>query len=269
MLNTCTVLLFLLINLFGNPIPQSSLSLDINLREQTEIIDLSTTIDGQEYACSVIINPSATRGGPAILFLHGYGECGTDNEKQLAVGLPKHAMGNPDQWPFVLIVPQKPIFNSEWDEHEDAVLQMLESAAEQGLYNPDRLAITGLSQGGHGTIAFASAHPDQFVAVAPVCGYLRPFFDEDRQRQIHPEATPETPEFIEAAKKLASLPTWFWHGGADSVVPVAESRALHKALKNLDADCKYTELPGIDHNSWDDAYTNEELIAWFKEHLIE
>lgn len=234
-----------------------------------ERIDISTTIDGQEYPCVVLINKAATKGGPAILFLHGYGECGTDNQKQLTVGLPKHAMENPDQWPFVLIVPQKPIHNSEWEEHEQAVLHFLDEGAKRGLYDPDRLAITGLSQGGHGTMVFAQTHADRFVAAAPVCGYLRPVFTVDRQRTNHPEATKSTPEFIEAAKQLQDVPTWFWHGDADSIVPVAESRALHGALEEIDANTRYTELPGVNHNAWDAAYSSDELSDWFKKLLSE
>lgn len=230
----------------------------------TQRIDLTTTIDGQAYTCVVIINQQATKGGPAILFLHGYGESGTDNRKQLSVGLPPRANAHPEQWPFVLIAPQKPVFNSEWEDHERAVLYFLKEAADRGLYDPEKLAITGLSQGGHGTIMFAQTHPDRFVAAAPVCGYLRPIFNEDRERINHPEATPETPAYKKAAEKLAKLPTWFWHGDSDSVVPVAESRALHQALNQIDAETKYTELPGVDHNSWDAAYTSEELGEWIE-----
>lgn len=234
-----------------------------------ERVNLTTTIGGQEYTAAIIINPNATKGGSAILFLHGYGECGTNNQKQLTVGLPKHMRQHPEQWPYVLIAPQKPVFNSDWEEHEQAVLYFLDEAAKRGLFDPDRLAITGLSQGGHGTIVLASTHPDRFVAAAPVCGYLRPIFDEERQRINHPAATPDTPAYIEAAHKLSAMPIWFWHGNDDQVVPASESRSLHRALLELDADSQYTELPGVNHNSWDDAYTSQKLSNWFNEHLSE
>jgi len=248
---------------------QESTHPDILYGKTHEVIDVSTTIDGQSYPCAVIINKNATKGGPAILFLHGYGECGTDNERQLSVGLPKHAIDQPELWPFVLIVPQKPIHNSEWEEHEKAVIHFLDEAKAKGLYDPEKLAITGLSQGGHGTMAFARSHSDRFVAAAPVCGYLRPVFTEDRQRIKHPEATKTTPAFIAAAKELQTLPTWFWHGDADSVVSAAESRAIHGALEELDADTRYTELPGVNHNAWDDAYTSDDLSDWFRKRLGE
>lgn len=234
-----------------------------------DIIDQTLEVEGQKYAWSIMIPPTAEEGGRSLLFLHGYGECGTDGDKQLTVGLPPAIEKNPNRWPFVVIVPQKPTHNSEWEEHEQAVLAMIEQATEMGFIDPQRLAITGLSQGGHGTIALAAAHPDMFTAAAPVCGYLRPFFNKDRERIEHPEATPETPAYKQAAEKLAKLPTWFWHGDSDSVVPVAESRILHQALKRIDAETKYTELPGVDHNSWDEAYSSSELSEWFKQHLLD
>lgn len=100
--------LFVLINLLGQAFAQET--------PTPRVINLSTTIDGQEYTCAVIINEQATKGGPAILFLHGYGESGTDYRKQLTVGLPPRAKAHPEQWPFVLIAPQKPVFNSEWEK---------------------------------------------------------------------------------------------------------------------------------------------------------
>ncbi|MFK7760225.1 MAG: prolyl oligopeptidase family serine peptidase [Phycisphaerales bacterium] len=234
-----------------------------------EVIDLSITLNDQLYPCKVIINEAAERGGPAILFLHGYGECGTDNEKQLTVGLPKHAAENPEKWPYVLIVPQKPIFNTEWQDHEEAILKLLQDADQQGLYDPDRLGITGLSQGGHGTIILAAKYPELFQAAAPVCGYTERRISKDQERLEENGASPTDPEVMQAAEGLSNIPTWFVHGDKDSVVPVSESRSLFGALKELDANTRYTELADVDHNSWDHAYTDRDLIDWFKEHLGE
>ncbi len=234
-----------------------------------ERVNLKTTIDEQEYTCAIVINEAAIKGGPAILFLHGYGESGTDNDKQLTVGLPTHMDNDPERWPYVLIAPQKPIFNSEWEDHEQAVLDFLDQAIEKGLIDPDRVAITGLSQRGHATIIFAKDHPDRFVAAAPVCGYLRPIFNEPRQRINHPKADAELPEFNQAALQLKDMPIWFWHGEIDSIVPVEESRAMHEALLAIDANTNYTELPAVDHDAWDPAYSSEELADWFKSYLID
>lgn len=232
-----------------------------------EIVDLSVEVDGIRYAGKAVINPAAERGGPALLFLHGAGECGTHGLKMLTVGLPKHAVDDPEMWPYVLIVPQKPTVDSEWEDYEDAVLAMIGDAAHLGLIDLDRLGITGLSQGGHGTVALASRHPELFVAAAPVCAYIGRAWDEDGVFMDWRGVDASSPVVVDAAQRMSSMPVWIHHGDADSVVPVGESRALHTALERLGADVRYTEYESVDHNSWDDAYTDGAFAAWFKDAL--
>lgn len=235
-------------------------------KERIRIIDHRLEHDGRTYAWSVMIPPGVDLPGPAVLFLHGYGECGDDGKKHLTVGLPPAVRADPDRWPMVLIVPQKPAPMSEWEDHEGAVLAMLDEAAEKGYFDPGRLAVTGLSQGGHGTIALASRHPDRFRAAAPVCGYSGRRFDERGARRPVTEAGPDDAPVRDAAEALRAMPVWLFHGADDPVVPASESRALHRALKALDADAALNEYAGLQHNCWDAAYAEEGLAAWFVRH---
>jgi predicted peptidase len=52
------------------------------------------------------------------------------------------------------------------------------------------------------------------------------------------------------------------HGDADVVVPVDQSRKIALALEAVGSDVHYTELPGVNHNAWDAAYANTDLIEW-------
>ena len=230
------------------------------------VINRTIEIEGQEYKWSIMIPKSAERGGASLLFLHGAGECGTDGKKNLAVGLPAAIRKNPERWPFVVIVPQKPEMMSEWEDHEPAVMAMLKEAFKEGFIDTDRLAITGLSQGGHGTIMLASMHPKAFRAAAPVCAYVERRVSVEGERLQEIPANADDAAVIDAANKLAALPVWLFHGDIDSVVPSAESSALNEALETIDADTRYTELADTNHNAWDQAYANEELAAWFIEH---
>jgi len=239
------------------------------MKPALHIHDISMEIDGQRYACKVMVNEAASIGGSALLFLHGAGECGTEGVRQLHVGLPRYAMESPEDWPFVIIAPQKPTVNSEWEDHAHAVVALLDKAADMGLYDPDRLAITGLSQGGHGTITIAGLYPERFRAAGPVCPYIRTVFSKDRQRIPRVPATPEMPETVEAAKGLESMPVWLHHGEADTVVPVSESRALNMALRSLGADVRYSEYPEVNHNAWDNAYTDRQFGDWFRSLLTQ
>lgn len=235
---------------------------------EVRVHDFRMEVDGREYAWSVMVPPGAEAGGPGLLFLHGRGESGSDGKRNLAVGLPPAVRKDPDRWPMVIIVPQKPVHNSEWEDHEKAVLAILDAAAEKGFYAPDRLAVTGLSQGGHGTIWFAANHPGRFRAAAPVCGYIDRRFDDNQVRIAGPGAGSSDPGVVEMAEKLAGMPVWLFHGGKDDVIPPTESRSLHAALNaKARAPVSYTEYPNANHNSWDAAYAEVELPAWILRHI--
>lgn len=261
----------LLLAVFGQrahsqPEPEEGVEGEVRVMSRTMEVDRVT------YAWSVVVPPGAVEGGAAILFLHGAGECGTDGKKSLAVGLPRHVRENPETWPFVLIVPQKPTVDSEWEDHEKAVLAMLDEAAAEGLYDPKRLAITGLSQGGHGTIMLASMHPERFRAAAPVCGYVDRRISREGARLMESPATPTDPPVLLAARRLVNTPVWLVHGDADPVVPVEESRALDDAFEDVvkrtpgSASKSYTEHHDVGHDVWDPAYEDADLIEWFVEH---
>jgi len=269
-MNTILLVVLSLVSFVAMPTTDETVQAD-----DVRVINRTMDLDGTEYAWSIMIPKSAEEGGPAILFLHGAGECGTDGKKNLAVGLPRHVRENPEQWPFVVIVPQKPTRESEWEDHADAVLAMLDEAAEEGLYDSARLAITGLSQGGHGTIMIASMHPERFRCAAPVCGYVDRRIDENGKRLEEIPAKSTDPSVVEAAKKLISLSVWLVHGDADPVVPVEESRALSDALAKVGMRTPgsptqtYIEHMDAGHNVWDLAYEDPAFAEWFVEQTKE
>ena len=106
--------------------------------------------------------------------------------------------------------------------------------------DPKRLYITGLSMGGYGTWDAIARHPTLFAAAVPVCGGG----DES------------------TAPLIKDLPIWCFHGGADKTVPPERSRNMIEALKQAGGHPRYTEYPGVGHNSWDKAYAEPELPTW-------
>ncbi|MEM9082904.1 MAG: prolyl oligopeptidase family serine peptidase [Planctomycetota bacterium] len=235
----------------------------------------SLNAQGREYPYSVYVpRDYGTRDDwPVILFLHGRGESGTDGSKQMAVGIGDPMIYAPHEYPFVVIFPQKPDHNSQWEDHEEAVMKMLD--AELDLYNVDRsrVYLTGLSQGGHGTWSIGSKHPDRFAALAPVCGYVeRPYIDaEGHVRWAKAEESAFTAQYAEALKHT---PVWAFHGELDDVVVPSESVTMIKAIREArssgedDSNTKLTLYPKANHNSWDQAYRERELFEWFLSHQI-
>ncbi len=252
----------------GEPDPKSIQEPQANESESKSIeyIHREITIDDQKYIWTIVIPPSAEKGGAALLFLHGKGQCGDDGELHIEHGLVPAIEKNPDAWPYIVFVPQKES-GSAWDFHEKAVMQMLDQSIEDGYADPDRIGITGLSQGGHGSMVFAANHPDRFAASAPICGYAQIAHDENGEDTQVPTFEAYISMMKELAIKLKQTPVWLFHGEVDRAVPVFTSRLLYKELQSLDADVQYTEFPGIDHDSWDPAYAKKELGEWFAEHL--
>ncbi len=178
---------------------------------------------------------------PLVLFLHGAGECGTCGVRHLSQGLPPAILQNPRAWPCLVVAPQKPTPARQWEAYADEVFGILEDVRAARGVDGGRIAVTGLSQGGHGAFEFAAMRPEVFSAAAPVCGYG----DPDRY-----------------AQRLDGVPVWAFHGEADDVVPVEATRAIVAALRGAGRRVRATWYPGVGHDSWTPAYRNEELAAW-------
>lgn len=183
---------------------------------------------------------------PAIVFLNGAGECGTDGLKQIAQGIGTSIQFNIDKWPFLVIFPQKQDVRHAWEDEDAMVMAILDQTRKEYSIDNTRLYLTGISQGGHGTWTIGAKHSDIWAAIAPVCGWAD-------------EAT---------AKKLAEvkMPIWNFHGDADQAVNIQSSLDMEKWIKAAGGEIKMSIYPGVNHNSWDKAYREENLNGWFLEH---
>jgi predicted peptidase len=152
-----------------------------------------------------------------------------------------------------VVIPQKPSQDAEWEQLEPALMAMLAIARREYNVDPARLLLTGLSQGGHGAWVLAARHPELWAAVVPVCGY-------GPVRPAAPGAFTGT--VGELAQPLKGTPAWAFHGEADDVVPVAETRAMIAALEATGAHPRMTIYPGVGHGCWERAYAEQELPGW-------
>ena len=91
--------------------------------------------------------------------------------------------------------------------------------------------------GGSAPGAWPLRSPDKWAAIVPICG------GGDTKQ----------------AAKIKDIPCWCFHGDADKAVNVEGSRKMIAALKEAGGQPKYTEYPGVGHNSWDQAYGTDEL----------
>ena len=103
---------------------------------------------------------------PLLIFLHGRGERGNNLDLVKKHGPPK-ILENKDL-PFIIASPQCPRTDLWWKP--DVVAGLVDELLGKYPVDPDKVYLTGLSQGGFGTWATAARHPEKFAAVAPVCG---------------------------------------------------------------------------------------------------
>jgi predicted peptidase len=213
---------------------------------KTIFLPKSIEVDGQEFKYAIYVPPTydPKTPQPTIIFLNGHGECGTDGMLQTTQGIGNAVKANPEKWPFLIIFPQKQVGDEKWEDEESMVLAILGRTREEYNIDDSRLYLTGISQGGHGTWAIGSRHPELFAAIAPICGWG----DE------------------KIAAGLVNMPIRAFHGDIDSAVPVQESLDMENRLKAAGGSCDLTIYPGIDHNSWDKAYGEENLGEWFLQH---
>jgi predicted peptidase len=238
------------------------LSLVAVQRVETGFLDRSITVAGRAYRYQVYVpvDYAGKPNWPAILFLHGAGERGDDGLLQTNVGLAPAIRQNPSRYPAIVVFPQVPR-DSQWvGAPGEMAVAALQQTMREFHVDPNRVYVTGLSMGGHGTWYVAYRHPQLFAAVVPICGWVREFARFRGSVPVVPgDSAAVLPNLVQ---RLAKVPIWIFHGEIDQVVDVNGSREPYNALKAASADVRYTELLGLNHNSWDAAYASEEFTRW-------
>lgn len=181
---------------------------------------------------------------PVILFLHGAGERGADLERVRIHGIPKVVAARPDL-PFITVSPQCPE-NQWWPDFLEALIGLLDEVLSRYHADPDRVYLTGLSMGGYGSWHLASAYPERFAAVAPICGGALWAYG-----------------FPQRVCALRDVPVWAFHGGDDDVVPLTASQQLVDTLRECGGNVIFTVYPGVGHDSWTQTYDSPALYEWF------
>ena len=200
---------------------------------------------------------------PLVLFMHGAGERGNNNEMQLVHGAKMFLTdANRKNFPAIVVFPQCPE-NSFWssvsvDRNKTpitfefnydneitwplaAVQKLVVQLLSDERIDKKRCYVTGLSMGGMGTFELVYRFPKLFAAAMPICG------GGDATR------------YDERVKRTAF---WIFHGDVDAVVNVNESRAMVNKLKSLKINTIYTEYPNVNHNSWDNAFAEPTFLSW-------
>jgi len=198
---------------------------------------------------------------PVVLFFHGMGERGSDNEKQLTHGS-KFFRDSIDKYPAIVIFPQCPVtdywanlyrpdeggasrnftfyYDKEPNPNMKLVISLIDELMANSYTDNSRLYVSGLSMGGFGAFEFSYRLQDRVAAALPICG------GGPRGK----------------AKEMTEVPYWVFHGIKDNVVNPRYSIAMTKAIQQAGGKAKITLFPDANHNSWDPAFNDPEYFSW-------
>jgi predicted peptidase len=232
---------------------------------ETGFLDRTVAARGISYRYQVYVPADFDphKKWPIILFLHGAGERGDNGLLQTDVGIGHAIRTSPLQIPFIVVMPQCRA-NQLWTEagmQAQALVALDQSIKE---FNADRVRVylTGISMGGYGTWEMAAKNPGKFAAYVVICGGIH---GPDLYPPLHVSLVDDpkvADPYAETARRIGKTPVWIFHGSDDPTVPVEESRKMAEALQAAGRSVRYTEYPGVQHNSWDKAYAEPELIPW-------
>jgi predicted peptidase len=233
---------------------------DLNLYERSTYVADGDTLP---YRIAFPENFDNSKKYPLVLFLHGAGERGNDNQAQLTHG--GKLFVSPEvrkNFPAIVVFPQC-LKDSFWSNVKiitdstgkrlfefqkggtptnamAALLGLTERLLEKPFVDQSQVYVGGLSMGGMGTFELLRRKPNVFAAAFAVCGG----------------------DNVKNVKKYKKLPLWVFHGSDDNVVPVAHSEEVVNALRDKGSDVKFTIYPGVKHNSWENAFAEPQLLPW-------
>jgi predicted peptidase len=217
-------------------------------------------------------NYDSKRSYPLIVYLHGAGFRGNDNEQQLRgdgryYGAGKDFLNDSvrKKFPALVVFPQCPsdsmwfnippgppydttaAFNHKMNTlalstPERLVKLLVDSLADHKIADKKRIYLGGVSLGGFGTYDLVIHYPDYFAAVFPLCGQANVV--------LYP-------------KRAANVPVWIFHGAIDNVIDPWPDRSMIKALRQSGAkNAKYTEYPGLKHDIEAKVFAEPDLFPW-------
>ncbi|HUH34053.1 MAG TPA: prolyl oligopeptidase family serine peptidase, partial [Daejeonella sp.] len=124
------------------------------------------------------------------------------------------------------------------------LMGLVDELEDKPYTDDNRLYVGGLSMGGMGTFELLRRMKGQFAAAFAICGG----------------------DNLKNTNKYKKVPLWIFHGAKDDVVPPENSQTIVNALKAKGADVKFTLYPDANHNSWDQAFAEPQLLPWLFSH---
>ena len=208
---------------------------------------------------------------PVIVALHGGSAVGGEIEVVAGWGIPKIIAEETDLSiernalllrNFIVVTPHLAGVQgrSEFYQNADAIESIIDQLIAEYRADPDRITMTGLSRGGHGSWGLASRLSDRLAAVAPIGGNTRG---------------------VVSQRALTKIPLWVLHNARDNVVSIEGPQNTVHWIEELTGEkflrldrfdpsgSDYLRRPRIftsvdltDHDAWNPIYARAEFYRW-------
>jgi predicted peptidase len=219
--------------------------------------------DSLLYRIAYPKNFDSTKTYPLILFLHGSGERGNDNEKQL-VHMASYFASDSIRalFEFITIFPQCEE-NDYWgsvnrreipgglefdflpfekqNKSPRLATELIEQFQKKNFVNKKKIYLSGLSMGGIGSFDILYRKPNMFAAALIICGGGNPNYVSNYAKKV---------------------PLWIFHGDKDNTVKTEYALTMAEAIKKSGGNPKVTIFPGVGHNAWDYVPKEPKILNW-------
>jgi predicted peptidase len=222
---------------------------DIDFRKEVYV---NKKGDRLPYRLYVPLGYDKNRKYPLLIWLHGTDGRGTDNLKQLTKQnqLAAHFWIRKDvqlSFPVFLLLPQCPV-GQNWADPElnqpglylQMTMEALAKIRAQYSIDPDRIYAGGQSMGGLGVWSLLQKYPGLWAGAIVISAY-------DNFTDI---------------PAIAQVPVWVFQGDADDSVPVTMVREMVRELKKASGNVRYTEYHKANHDVWNQAFADPDLLPW-------
>lgn len=220
--------------------------------------------DGTQIAYRLLPpeNPRPGMRYPLVVVLHGSGEIGNDNQRQLD-RFPK-SWARPEirrEWPAYVLAPQMPERSANYfptatapDRTSEpgrplaATLELIDRLRADLPVDSSRVYAMGFSMGASTVYLSLSQRPGLFAAAIPIAGVPTPSRD---------------------AATLARTPLWIIHGNSDDVTPSALDLAGYSAIAGVPgARATFWEYDSGEHAVPVDLLASDAFPRWLWAHRL-
>ena len=182
---------------------------------------------------------SSNKKWPVLIYLHGGSQKGNDLSKLKAYG-PPSLVEKGRSFDFIIASPQCP--DGKYWSTENWFDSLYNDLVSKYHIDINRIYISGISMGGYGAFITAMDHPEKFAAILSLCGGCN---DSDTSRIC----------------SISRIPVWAFHGTADDIVYISETKRIVNKLEQCNGNIKFTPLENEGHGL-QFVYERQDIYDW-------